>query len=184
VREEGHVSAYRHVPHPWHKQRQEQGPATTGAVRGTGLNDRIGLAITNRVGTMVCAYIFAVLALLSLPSVLSAFGPFNHTFPAWMVKVSIIALVAWVAQTFLQLVLLPIIIVGQNLQSKASDARAEQTFKDAEAVLAEALEIQKHLASQDEILARQDEALAKLGVSAYVAGTPAPNPAAPKAKGM
>ena len=45
---------------------------------------------------------------------------------------------AWVAQTFLQLVLLPIIIVGQNIQAKAADKRAEDTYKDAETVIKEA----------------------------------------------
>src|ERR1039458_1917529 len=38
---------------------------------------------------------------------------------------------------------------GQNIQAGASDKRAEDTYKDAEAVLHEAIEIQKHLASQD-----------------------------------
>jgi hypothetical protein len=51
-------------------------------------------------------------------------------------------------------VLLPVIIVGQNLQAKASDKRAESTYKDAEAVLHEAIEIQKHLAAQDVVLSR------------------------------
>ncbi len=60
---------------------------------------------------------------------------------------------AWIAQTFLQLVLLPIIIVGQNIQAKAADKRAEDTYKDAEAVLKEAEEIQKHLIAQDEAIA-------------------------------
>jgi len=49
-------------------------------------------------------------------------------------------------------VLLPIIIVGQNIQATASDKRAEDTYKDAEAVLHEAVEIQKHLAVQDEAI--------------------------------
>jgi len=44
-------------------------------------------------------------------------------------------------------------IVGQNLQAKASDKRAEDTYNDAAAVLHEALEIQKHLAAQDQVLA-------------------------------
>jgi len=43
--------------------------------------------------------------------------------------------------------------VGQNLQAKASDKRAEDTYNDAAAVLHEALEIQKHLAAQDQVLA-------------------------------
>jgi hypothetical protein len=42
------------------------------------------------------------------------------------------------------LVLWPI-IVGQNIQATAADKRAEDTHKDAEAVLKEAEEIQKHL---------------------------------------
>ena len=52
-------------------------------------------------------------------------------------------IVTWVAQTFLQLVLLAIILFGQNLQSMKADARAEATFrntKDAETRLAALLE--------------------------------------------
>ena len=62
-------------------------------------------------------------------------------------------IVVWLSSSFLQLVLLPIIIVGQNLQAKAADQRAEDTFKDAEAVLKEAEEIQKHLLAQDAVIA-------------------------------
>jgi uncharacterized membrane protein len=50
------------------------------------------------------------------------------------------------------LVLLPIIIVGQNIQAATADKRAEETYKDAEAVLKEAEEIQKHLMAQDEAI--------------------------------
>ena len=60
---------------------------------------------------MWCAYVFALLALISLPAAIRSHDP--------------IIIVAWIAQTFLQLVLLPIIIVGQNVQAAASDARAE-----------------------------------------------------------
>jgi hypothetical protein len=45
-------------------------------------------------------------------------------------------------------VLLPIIIVGQNVQA-AADARAEATYNDAAAVLEEAKQIQAHLIVQD-----------------------------------
>jgi hypothetical protein len=100
-----------------------------------GLNGRIGLLITTLVGTMVCGYVFAIIALISLPSAIT-----SH---------NLTVLIAWVSSNFLQLVLLPIIIVGQNLQAKASDQRAVMTFNDAEAVLHEAVEIQKHLAAQD-----------------------------------
>ena len=98
-----------------------------------------GLWITLAVGTMWCAYIFTVLTLISLPAAIRSHDT--------------ITIVAWIAQTFLQLVLLPIIIVGQNIQGKAADKRAEDTFKDAEAVLKEAEEIQRHLLAQDEAIA-------------------------------
>ena len=44
--------------------------------------------------------------------------------------------------------------MGQNLQAKASDKRAVNTYQDAEAVLHEAIQIQQHLAAQDAVLAR------------------------------
>ena len=65
-----------------------------------------------------------------------------------------IIIVAWIAQTFLQLVLLPIIIVGQNVQAAAADARAQATYDDAAAVLDEAKQIQQHLEAQDAELER------------------------------
>ncbi len=63
-------------------------------------------------------------------------------------------MVVWLSSSFLQLVLLPIIIVGQNIQAKASDTRADETYKDAEAVLKEAAMIQDHLCKQDELISR------------------------------
>jgi hypothetical protein len=75
------------------------------------INTRIALGVTKAVGSMWCAYAFALLAVISLPAAINSHDP--------------IVIVAWIAQTFLQLVLLPIIIVGQNVQAAASDARAE-----------------------------------------------------------
>jgi len=74
-------------------------------------NTRVAVTITKTVGSMWCAYAFALLALISLPAAIDSHSP--------------IIIVGWIAQTFLQLVLLPIIIVGQNVQAAASDARAE-----------------------------------------------------------
>ena len=105
-----------------------------------GLNGKIGLAITTLVGTMICGYVFAIIALISLPSAIT-----SH---------SLTIIIAWISSNFLQLVLLPVIIVGQNLQAKASDQRAVNTYQDAEAVLHEALQIQEHLLSQDRELER------------------------------
>jgi len=60
----------------------------------------------------------------------------------------------WFAVKFLQLVLLSVIIVGQNVQAAASDRRAEATFHDASATLHEVAHVQGHLAAQDELLTR------------------------------
>lgn len=98
-------------------------------------NKRVALALTRYVGTMTCFWIFCVLALCSLPAVLSGFSVFNGFFPAVIIKASIIALVSWVAQTFLQLVLLPSLMVGQNLQNEAADARSAKTFEDVERLM-------------------------------------------------
>jgi len=86
-----------------------------------GINAKIALVITRTVGTMACAYVFAVIALISLPAAISS-G-------------QVIIIVAWVAQTFLQLVLLSIIMVGQSVQSAVSDARAVKEFADTETIL-------------------------------------------------
>jgi hypothetical protein len=138
-------------------------------------NKRVAVAVTGFVGSMTCAWIFCGLALCSLPAVLSAFGPFGHVFPAWMVKASLIALVAWIAQTFLQLVLLSIIIVGQNIQAAASDARSAKTFEDAE-IIADRLNLETKgglTAVYQEILkAREDFHQVLSALNALHAGQP------------
>jgi hypothetical protein len=86
-----------------------------------GINAKIALVITRTVGTMACAYLFAAIALISLPAAISS-G-------------QVIIIIAWIAQTFLQLVLLSIIMVGQSVQSAAADARAVKEFADTETIL-------------------------------------------------
>jgi hypothetical protein len=129
---------FHYVPHPRIRLRQSEKPAKTADERGIGVNGKIGVFITMVVGTMWAAYIFTVLALISLPSVLSS--------------KNLVLIVGWIAQTFLQLVLLPIIIVGQNVQARAADKRSEQTYSDAEAILQECLQLQAHLEAQDKVL--------------------------------
>ena len=85
-----------------------------------GFNGWLAVIITRGVSTMWCAYFFAALALISLPDALKG-GPATA--------------ITWVAQTFLQLVLLSIIMVGQKVEQAASDKQALQTYNDAEALL-------------------------------------------------
>jgi len=129
---------FQHIPHPRtseHLAGTAPPPPKVDDER-VGLNGKLGLFITTIVGTMWAAYLFTLIALVSLPSAIRSGDS--------------IIIVAWVAQTFLQLVLLPIIIVGQNIQAKASDRRADETYRDAEAVLHECVQIQAHLSAQDQ----------------------------------
>jgi len=130
---------YEHNPHPHIESRKRRvskvKPLHEGPV--TRFNTMLGERITKGVGTMWCAYAFAIIALISLPDAI-------HSGTS--------ALISWIAQTFLQLVLLSIIMVGQKVEGAAADDRADNTYKDAEAILHEATEIQKHLQAQDELL--------------------------------
>lgn len=123
----------------------EQMPRGTAAQR---FNTWLAVKVTSGVGTMWCAYAFAALALVSLPQAIAS-G-------------SAVILVSWISQTFLQLVLLSVIIVGQNVLAAAADKRSEATFKDADAVLHEAVKIQEHLLAQDRVLADLVERLARV----------------------
>ena len=62
----------------------------------------------------------ALLALISLPAA---------------IRGGTATLISWIAQTFLQLVLLSIIMVGQNIAAKKSDRQLDQTYRDSEELL-------------------------------------------------
>jgi hypothetical protein len=122
-----------HVPHPHIAQRKKTGPSKT-TDEHVGFNGKVALILTTVVGTMWCAYAFAMLALVALPS---AAGQGS------------LALIQWVSQTFIQLVMLSVIMVGQNILARSSDKRADMTYQDADATFHEAGQIQAHLMEQD-----------------------------------
>lgn len=144
---------YQYVPHRRTQEKLDHAshpvkvsellPAGNASAR---FNSWLAVKVTTGVGTMWCAYAFAALALVSLPSAIS-----SH---------SAVTLVSWVSQTFLQLVLLSVVIVGQNVLAAAADKRAEATYSDADAVLHEVVKLQEHLAAQDGILAQLIDARA------------------------
>ena len=130
------------LPHHRAAQRleemQTQKPVQS-ADEHVGPNGKIALIITSAVGTMWCAYIFGVIAAIGAYAVLYSLQELN-------------LFIMLISQTFLQLVLLPVIIVGQNIQGRAADKRAIETYKDAEAILTECLHLQSHLQDQDALL--------------------------------
>jgi hypothetical protein len=144
------MTIYQHIRHPRIAARLADRPAKVADFlpRGTAINrfnTRVALIITAVVGSMWCAY-FALFDLISLPAAIRGGAS---------------AIVSWVAQTFLQLVLLSVIMVGQNVQAAAADKRAEATFHDASATLHEVAHVQGHLAAQDVLLS---QIAAKIGL--------------------
>ena len=134
------MSLYKHVPHPHVAHRREHGPAKVADVRAGGnaitrFNTRAAVIVTRAVGTMYCAYIFCLLAFYGLPAGL-------HGGAAGFVQ--------WASSQFIQLVLLPIIIVGSSVLAEASDRMAKRQFDDVEALLHGQDEQAKHLAAQDD----------------------------------
>ena len=98
-----------------HVHRMVQTQHVLAKVHGAGtlgrFNAAVAVRITRIVGTMYCAYVFTLIALIALPAAIQQGSP--------------TVLVNWLSSNFLQLVLLPIIIVGQDVISTAQDARAE-----------------------------------------------------------
>ncbi|MDO8659653.1 MAG: DUF1003 domain-containing protein [Candidatus Parcubacteria bacterium] len=94
---------------------------------GLTMFDKVAIFITNIVGTMWCAIAFMIIAFFSLPEALDA-GKATT--------------IDWITQTFLQLVLLSIILVGQKLQNRHAELRADADYetnlevkKDAESLM-------------------------------------------------
>jgi hypothetical protein len=158
------MAVYEHVPHPHVKHRALSGPVKVADQHPTGnaaarFNTKIALVITTAVGSMWCAYIFALFDLISLPDA---------------IKGGAATMVAWIAQTFLQLVLLSVIMVGQNVQAAAADARSAATFNDAEALIHECSQLQLHLFAQDDLIRKL---AAKLDIDLPPVPTNPPAPA-------
>jgi hypothetical protein len=126
---------FEHQSHPHIEERERAGPPKT-KDQYVGINGKIAIVLTGAVGTMWCAYAFAVLALIVLPQATK----------------DLLTFVQWVSQTFIQLVMLSVIMVGQAIMGKASDKRAEMTYKDADATFHEAQQIQAHLKAQDDAM--------------------------------
>ena len=100
----------------------------------------VAVKVTRAVGTMWCAYAFALLALVGLPSAIESGRP--------------VVMVSWVSQTFLQLVLLSVILVGQNEMAAAEESRGRESQTNAEKLLEEMADLKAHLSAYDELLAR------------------------------
>jgi hypothetical protein len=121
------VHGFTSLGQPVHKRTIDHLPSDTAYQR---FNKRLAMFITQNIGTMSCFWLFCVISLSSLLAVLYAahvIGPVG-----FLTAGGFILVVSWTSQNFIQLVLLPALMVGQNLQNEAADVRAAKTFEDVE----------------------------------------------------
>jgi uncharacterized membrane protein len=136
------MSLYTAIRHPRVHLRRHAGPARTEEEQ-VGVNGRIAAWITAKVGSMgtvyACVAVTAVWMLLGSQQLLG-FDPYPYPFLLFLGNV-------------VQLLLIFIILVGQQVLGRTADKRATQTYLDAEAILQDCEQIQNHLIAQDTHLA-------------------------------
>lgn len=134
---------YEHMKHP----HQVRNANIRHQEEQQGINAKIAVFLTRVVGSMPTAYAFVVLAIIGLLAILGVFP-------------SLVALlVAWGSQTLLQLVLLSVIMVGQNVLNRHSELLAEEQYHTTQKSFHDIEQIVKHLDAQDQELLSQRELL-------------------------
>jgi uncharacterized membrane protein len=96
--------------------------------------DKIALYITKRVGTM--GFFYACAVLVTIPLIFAPAMP----------------IVQYISSGYLQLIFLPLIMVGQNLQGRHAELRAENDYKTNVKAEKEIEAILLHLEKQDETM--------------------------------
>ena len=136
------MSLYTVVRHPRVHVRRHQKPARA-ADHQAGFNGRLAAWITARIGSMWTVYVSLAITViwmvLGTRQVLG-FDPYPYPFLLFLGNV-------------VQLLLIFIILLGQQVLGRAADSRAMQTYEDAEAILVDCEQIQNHLIAQDSHLA-------------------------------
>jgi len=135
------MSLFTHIPHPHVSRRKATGPPKTADEFGP--NERIAAWITEKVSTMWVVY-FTVLFTLSWIA-LGIWGPLHAADPYPFAFLLFIGNVV-------QLLLVFVILLGQQVLGRSADKRAMQTYVDAEAILHEVDQLHQHLLKQDEVL--------------------------------
>lgn len=116
----------------------------------SGFNTRLAVALTKWVGTMWTAYVFVLLAIVGLLGLLNLLNPITFL------------LATWVSQQFLQLVLLPVIMVGQNVLGRKTELQADEQFRTTMSTYHDIEQIMLHLSAQDAELLRHAKMLIRL----------------------
>jgi hypothetical protein len=144
-----HLHITGHLFHHEPRQHQPRNVNELHAAERLGLNDQIAVWISKNVGTMICAYIFACIGVASLVGALTNNVLLAATFGA-------------LSSYLLQLVLLPIIMVGQNVQSRHSELQADEMFRTTVSIFHDIEQVMQHLSAQDAELLRHAKMLTHL----------------------
>jgi uncharacterized membrane protein len=143
---------YHHATALFNKEHRPREPQNVNELhkaehQSAGINTRIAVALTKTVGTMWMAYTFATIAIIGLLGIEGIISP------------TAAILVAWISQTFIQLTLLPIIMVGQNVLGRKSELQADEAFKTTVNSYKDIEHIMQHLSAQDNELLRHTKML-------------------------
>lgn len=128
---------------------REHGVTPSWRLRLAEVNERLAVWLTKHTGSMACAWLFAGIGVGSLIGVFT-----NNVFLA--------ALFGSISSYFLQLVLLPVLSVGQNVLSRHAELQADEQFHATQRTLHESQQTMKHLDAQDAELLKQTEMLREL----------------------
>ena len=149
--EAGKRTLFHHTPHahiPSNVNALHQAEQSTGT-----FNQKLAVTLTKVVGTMACAYVFALLAIFGIPALQSVLGPYVAEY------------VQWLSQTFIQLTMLSILMVGQSIMSRHQELQAEEAFNTTVKSFHDVEQIMAHLDVQDqkimEILAILEKAMGR-----------------------
>jgi uncharacterized membrane protein len=132
------MTLYNAIRHPAVHIRHTRHPAKVAGER-PGFNDRLAAWITAKIGSMgtvyVCLGITVIWMVVGARAVLG-FDPYPYPFLLFLGNV-------------VQLLLIFIILLGQQVLGRTADKRSAQTYEDAEAVLHACERLQAHLRAQD-----------------------------------
>jgi hypothetical protein len=104
----------------------------------SGINAKTAIIVPAILGSMPFFWFANVLAFCSLPAVLTGFDNevLKHAlglesfFPHVILKAAMIALIAWIAQTYIQLVALPVLQVSNNAQMTLAEEHTKTLLDD------------------------------------------------------
>jgi uncharacterized membrane protein len=136
------MKLFEHKMHP-HKPRNIN---EVHAQEQTSINDRIAVKLTRLIGSMTCAYIFSFIGVGAVVGAITG-------------NILLALIFGSVSSNFLQLVLLPVIMVGQNVLNRKQELQSDEQFCTTNKIYHDIEQIIQHQSAQDEELLIQSKML-------------------------